>query len=496
MANNIIAVKGTHDMIGEEASCYTYIQNVFKAVAGLYGFQPIDTPVMEYTECFLRSTGESSDVVRKEMYTFLDKGDRSITLRPELTAGVARCIVEKKLLSTSDLPLKLYYSGPVFRYERPQLGRYRQFLQAGVECVGMDSPWLDAETIALAMRTLTYLGFKGVKVKVNTLGDKNSRDAYKEALKKYFEPHLEDMCDDCKKRYELNPLRILDCKVEADQKLVAGAPRMKDFLTKEAEERFYKTLSILNEEGIEYEIDDTLVRGLDYYGHIVFEIHVSSPSGADYGAVMGGGHYDGLLSSFGGKIDSDNGVGFAFGVERLYSLMRDFGLLEGVSETLDVYMMPLSEDYIEHGFVLAEQIRGLGYTVEMPYNKAKLGSLFKKANRKKAKVAVIFGEDEILNGVVQVKNLATEEQIEAPIETLDRTLASILEEEEEGHHHCCCHDGEEEGEHCCRHGHHEEGEEHHCCHDDGGDDDHCCHKHDEPEEDYHCCHHKNGKKED
>ena len=474
----IIAVKGTHDIIGDEASAYAYIENVFKAVAELYAYQPIETPIMEYTDAFLRSTGESSDVVRKEMYTFLDKGNRSVTLRPEHTAGVARAIVEKKLMATSDLPLKLYYSGPAFRYERPQLGRYRQFIQAGLECVGVDSYWLDAETIALAMRVLGYLGFQGLKVKVNTLGDKESRAAYREALKKYFEPHLENMCEDCKKRYELNPLRILDCKVPEDQELVKDAPKMKDFLTPEAEERFYKTLSVLANEEIDYEIDETLVRGLDYYGHIVFEIHAISDTGADYGALLGGGHYDGMLSSMGAKADCDSGVGFAFGVERVYSLMKDNGLLEGVDTGIDAYLMPLSEEYLEHAYSLAQELRGLGYAVDMPYGKAKVGTLFKKANRKKAKVAILFGEDEVEKGVVSVKNLKTEEQIEVKLDALDETLSDIFtaldEEEHKKHCHCGCCEGEEDCDcddcdcddcDCEGHGDHQEGE---CC----------CHRHD------------------
>ncbi|MCR5491897.1 MAG: histidine--tRNA ligase, partial [Bacilli bacterium] len=237
----INAVKGTHDLFGEEADGYAYIQNLFKAVAKQYGYQNIETPILEHTEVFTRSTGEASDVVRKEMYTFLDKGDRSLTLRPEGTAGVIRSIVEKKLYATNDLPLKVFYAGPVFRYERPQLGRYRQFTQAGVEAVGEDSPRLDAECIALAMRALAYLGFKNLVVKVNTLGDAESRLAYKEALKAYFADKIDGMCEDCHQRLELNPMRILDCKVPEDQKIAQGAPKMKDYLSLEAGKRFYET---------------------------------------------------------------------------------------------------------------------------------------------------------------------------------------------------------------------------------------------------------------
>ena len=430
-----IAVKGTHDLYGEEASAHQVIQNVFKAVAEVYGYRPIETPILEYTDVFTRSTGEGSDVVRKEMYTFLDKGDRSVTMRPEGTAGVARSLCEHKLCSTEDLPIKAYYAGPVFRYERPQLGRYRQFLQAGVEAIGIDSPRLDAEAICLAMSVLNLLGFENLKIKVNTLGDTDSRNAYKEALRAYFAEHIDSMCEDCKERLRLNPMRILDCKVEADQEIAKGAPKMRDYLSQEAEERFYKTLSILADREIDYEIDDSLVRGLDYYGHIVFEVHVASPSGKDYGAILGGGHYDGMLSEFGGPKEADHGVGFAMGVERVYSLMKEFGLLDELDTGIDIYAMPIGEETLDRAFPLVEEIRRLGYSVNLPFKTAKLGSYFKKAARAKAKFALIFGTEELDKGVVQLKNLATFEQKEVNIDTLDQTLDAEFEALEGEHHH-------------------------------------------------------------
>lgn len=430
----IKAVKGTHDTYGDESYRYDYIENIFSLVAELYNYKKIETPVLEYTEVFSRSTGGASDVVRKEMYTFLDKGDRSVTLRPEGTAGVMRSIVENKLYATSDLPLKTYYIGPVFRYERPQLGRYRQFYQAGIEAVGIDSPELDAETIVFAMRVLGMLGFDKLKVKVNTIGDKESRMAYKEALKTYFAPRIDSMCPDCKERLALNPMRILDCKVKEDHELALNAPKMRDYLSTESEKRFYKTLSILNELNIEYEIDDSLVRGLDYYGEIVFEVHAVSPSGKDYGALLGGGHYDGLLSNFDGPKDIDHGVGFAMGLERIYSLMEELNLFEDVKQELDLYLMPLGEKAFEYSISLAEQLRSLGYSTERPYKEGKLGSYFKKADRAKAKFAIIFGEDELSKGVVQVKDLIKKEQKEYCLDTLDETLDELFGETEHHHH--------------------------------------------------------------
>ena len=428
------AVKGTHDTYAEEADGYAYIENVFRAVAELHAYKAISTPILEHTEVFDRSTGESSDVVRKEMYTFLDKGNRSVTMRPEGTAGVIRSIVEHKRYANADLPLKLYYTGPVFRYERPQLGRYREFTQAGIECVGVDSPYLDAECICLAMQTLGMLGFQNLKVKVNTLGDEASRKAYKEALCAYFSTKIETMCEDCKQRLLLNPMRILDCKVPADHEIAKDAPKMRDFLSEDADKRFYKTLSILNSMGIEYEVDDSLVRGLDYYGHIVFEVHAISPSGKDYGALLGGGHYDGMLANFDGPKDIDHGVGFAMGVERLYSLMSELGLLDGCGHHIDIYAMPIGEDVLDDGYELVEQIRSLGYSVEMPFVPAKMGAMFKKAERSGATMALIFGRDELDKGVVQLKNLKAHEQIEVPIDQLDVALDEAFGEDEHHHH--------------------------------------------------------------
>ena len=436
-----IAVKGTHDVIGNEADCYRYITDVFKAVSELYGYRPIETPILEYTEVFDRATGQGSDVVRKEMYTFRDKGDRLVTLRPEGTAGVMRSIVSNKLYANADLPLKYYYCGPSFRYERPQQGRYRQFCQLGVEAVGQNSPYLDAECICLAMRVLQMLGFEHLKVKLNSLGDASSRAAYKEALKAYFAPRIDSMCEDCKQRLILNPMRILDCKVPADQEIVKDAPKMKDFLSEESEVRLYQTISLLNEMEIEYELDETLVRGLDYYAEVVFEVHAISEEGKDYGALLGGGHYEGLLETFGGPSDIDQGVGFAMGLERIYSLMADNKMLDNVPHGVDIYAMPIGSEVLNDAFALVDQIRALGYSVEMPFAPSKLGSMFKKAERSGAKFALIIGPDELARGFVNLKNMASKEQKEASIENLAEILDAEFDELEGHHDHeegCTC----------------------------------------------------------
>ena len=419
-------VKGTHDIIADEADVYSYIESVFAKEAESFGYRHIVTPVLEHTEVFDRATGEGSDVVRKEMYTFLDKAERSVTLRPEGTAGVMRSIMTNKLYATPDMPLKYYYSGTTYRYERPQLGRYREFRQIGVECVGEDSVYLDAETVALAARTLQKLGFKDLKLKINTLGDKASRENYKEALRAFFATRIDQMCPDCHERLRLNPLRILDCKVPEDHALVADAPKMKDYLSPESLERYQKTLDLLRLLSIPFEEDDTLVRGLDYYGEIVFEVHCISPEGNDYGAICGGGHYEGILTNFGGPKEIDVGVGFAMGVERVYALMKEFGLIGGLASTLDIYLMPLGEEAIRPAFELGDTLRGLGYSVLVPYKPGKLGAYFKKAERKGARYAIIFGETELQNGFVQVKDLAKQQQEEVNLKELPDYLAAHL----------------------------------------------------------------------
>lgn len=420
-------VKGTHDIIGDEADGYAYIEDVFSRLASRFGFRHIVTPVLEYTEVFNRSDEESSDMVRKEMYTFLDKGDRSVTLRPEGTAGVMRSIVTNKLYVSPDMPLKYYYSGTAYRYERPQLGRYREFRQIGVECVGADSALLDAETIALAARTLEALGFPGVKLKINTIGDKASREAYKVALKEYFGSRIDDMCADCHERLRLNPMRILDCKVPSDHEITLGAPKMADYLSQESLERYHEVLLLLDKMGIPYEEDGALVRGLDYYDGVVFEVHCLSPEGHDYGAIIGGGHYAGILKAFGGPEEYDVGVGFGLGVERVYSLMKEFGLTQGLGKKVDLYLMPLSKEYLADTLLLADEYRKLGYAVEFPYGGGKLSALFKKAERKGAKFAILYGEDEKAKGAVQVKDLVSQTQEEVLLKDLPAYLAAKQE---------------------------------------------------------------------
>ena len=425
----IINVKGTHDIIGGEAENYSYVENVMSQIASFFAFKQVRPPVLEHSELFVRGVGESSDVVRKEMYTFDDKGGRSLTLRPEFTAGIMRLIVQNKLLPISELPLKLYYCGPVFRYERPQLGRYRQFNQFGVESVGHASPYADVEVISLAYTILQSLGLQNVTIKINTLGDEVSRDAYRAALKDFFKDKVENMCEDCRMRYQINPLRILDCKVPSDQEIVKDAPKMSAYISEASQKRFSQVLESLKAMDIPYEVDDTLVRGLDYYSETVFEFHYVSNKGNDYGAIGAGGHYDKLVHEIGGP--DAPGVGFSFGVERLVSVLCDDGLLEQADLPLDAYVMPLGIESQKNALMVANELRVLGYRVDMCYDDVKLGNMFKRAEKKQAKLAIIIGEEEIKNESVVLKNMETKEQITVSLEELGNKVDEILMEKGE-----------------------------------------------------------------
>ena len=430
-------VKGTRDILGEEANAFNYIENLLKQICELFAYNEVRPPVLEHTELFVRGVGESSDVVRKEMYTFLDKADRSVTLRPEFTAGIMRLIIQNKLLNTNELPLKTYYVGPVFRYERPQLGRYRQFTQFGVEAVGNNTPEIDVETIVLAYTILTSLNLENVSVKVNTIGDEESRNNYRTALKEYFAKYLDQMCPDCHSRFELNPLRILDCKVPEDQKIVAGAPKMKDYLSNNAKERFNKVLKLLDDMEIPYEVDDTLVRGLDYYSETVYVFHYVSSTGNDYGAIGAGGHYGGLVKELGGPDVA--GVGFSFGIDRLYSVLRDDDLLpDGLNNPIEIYVMPMGEVAKPLAMQTAAALRISGYRVDMCFEEAKLGNMFKRAERKGARFAVIIGENEVNNQEVIIKNLATTEQKSVPVSELIEKISQEMGDECCGGN-CQCH---------------------------------------------------------
>lgn len=409
MAEEYKLPRGTQDFLpltSEKLSCIEYI---LKNVANLYGYREIRTPIFEHTNLFLRSVGESSDIVNKEMYTFLDKGGRSITLRPEGTAGVMRAFVENKMYASPDMPIKLFYDGPVFRYERPGAGRYRQITQFGFECLGVHSPLIDAELILMNVTMLYMLGIKNFVIKVNSIGDTLSRENYKKELRVYFKDHLDELCDDCKRRYEQNPLRILDCKIDGDNELVKNAPIITDYLTEESKAYFNKLLSYLDKFGVPYEIDNRLVRGLDYYCDTVFEIKCQTPEGKDYGAIGAGGRYDGLIEQVGGPHTP--GIGMAFGVERLLLLLDSYKLFDENMNAYDVLITPIGEECLDYAFEITSFLRSNGFKCECEMQGKSMKSFFKSVERQKVPFAIIVGEDEMKKEVCNIKNTQTKEQI-------------------------------------------------------------------------------------
>lgn len=387
-------VRGTHDLFGETIRRHRHVEATGREVAALYGYDEIATPIFEFTEVFQRSLGDTSDVVTKEMYTFEDRGGDSLTLRPENTAAVARAVVSNGLMQA--LPIKLFYAGPMFRYERPQKGRLRQFHQIGVELIGAPEPWGDVEIIAIGAAILDALGIAGeVSLELNTLGDPASRSAYRERLVAYLSGFRDRLSEDSRLRLERNPMRILDSKDEGDRAIVAEAPRLEDSLN-EASRDFFKTVCEgLDELNIAYRLDPHLVRGLDYYTHTAFEF-TTTALGAQ-GAVIAGGRYDGLVEEIGGPPTP--GVGWAAGVERLALLATD----EPASPR-PVAIVPIGAAAEAEARKLAAELRRAGIAVELAF-KGKPGQRMKRAHRANARFAVSLGDDELASGALKLRDL-------------------------------------------------------------------------------------------
>ena len=395
--------KGTKDVLPQDSYKWQYVEGVARDMARLFNLKEIRTPVFEHTELFQRGVGDTSDIVTKEMYTFKDKGDRSITLKPEGTAGVVRAFIENGLIS-GVLPAKMYYIIPAFRYERPQAGRLREFHQFGVEVFGSASAQTDAETILMADGFLKKLGLQ-VKLYVNSIGCKTCRAAYNKALKAFFAPHLDKLCYDCKTRYEKNPLRLLDCKEEDCKKINADAPKMLDYLCEDCAAHFKALKDCLSLAGVDYEIDPRIVRGLDYYTRTVFEF-VSTSIGAQ-GTVCAGGRYDGLIEELGGNPTP--AVGFAAGIERLLLVMSQTGVAIPEEEKCKVYLAGMDEECRKKAFATAVALRAAGVYAEIDHMGRSVKAQFKYADKIGAKYVAVIGGNELAEGVMNVKEMATGE---------------------------------------------------------------------------------------
>ena len=396
--------RGTHDLVGDEQRRHTHVVDTARRIAAAYGFDEWTTPIFEDTRVFSRTLGETSDVVTKEMYTFPDRGGDSLTLRPEGTAGVCRALVSNGL--TQSLPQKVFYAGPMFRFERPQKGRYRQFHQIGLELIGPSEPLADAEVIACGWAILQALGVDGETVlEVNTLGDRESRAAYRDALVGYFTQHQAALSQDSLARLDRNPLRILDSKDEADRRVVANAPVIAGHLTAEAAAFYASVRTWLDRFGVPYRENPRIVRGLDYYGHTAFEF-VTGKLGAQ-GTVMGGGRYDGLVEEMGGPPTP--AVGWAAGVERLAMLLD-----RPPPMPAPVAVVPIGEAAEATALGILQALRAQGTRAEIAY-RGNLRRRMERANRIGARAVVILGDDDLAQGVAQVKNLATGEQEAVPL---------------------------------------------------------------------------------
>lgn len=408
---SINRVKGTYDVLPNESYKWQALEDVIRQTLTLYNYKEMRTPMMEYSEVFHRQT-ELSDMVTKETYDFFDRGERKLTLRPEGTAGVIRSYVENKLYASQELE-KIFYIGPNFRYERPQKGRYRQFYQFGVEAIGSVNPELDSEMIILAYDFIRRLGLKGVKVKINTLGDDASRKAYQEALEHHFRPHVHELCKDCQERIDRNPLRILDCKIDQNQKVVKEAPVPLDHLNETSKAYFDEVLKNLNAVGIRYEIAPKLVRGLDYYSHTVFEIEADIEGFGAQNVLGGGGRYQSLVKELGGP--DLGGIGFACGMERLLLALEAEHIELKSEEVLDAYILVLDDALKITASKILYDLRHQGLQSDMNYSNKSFKSQLKHALKMNAKYLVILGQDEFKKGLVGIKDTKTEIQENVPI---------------------------------------------------------------------------------
>lgn len=412
------APKGTKDVLPAQSGKWQYIEGKIRDICARFGYREIRTPVFEHTELFLRGVGDTTDIVQKEMYTFLDKGDRSITLKPEGTAGVVRSFVENKLFSAAQ-PTKMYYlSTPVFRYEKPQAGRLREHHQFGIEVFGSSQPSIDAEVITVALSLLNTLGIDSLELNINSIGCKECRPKYNQALKNFLESKKDGLCKNCKERMVTNPLRTLDCKEESCREIVADAPTMLDFVCDECKSHFDGLKKRLDSIGVAYKINPFIVRGLDYYTKTVFEI-ISTGIGAQ-GTVCGGGRYDGLVEEIGGPVTP--GIGFGMGIERLILVLESLGIDLPEPSVCDVYVCTLGDAASMKGFSITAELRQQGVKAECDHMGRSMKAQLKYANKIGASKVIIIGDDEIEKGVAVVRDMTKSEESTVPLTELNEFI--------------------------------------------------------------------------
>ena len=423
--------KGTNDIFGIQAKKWKYIDGIIDMVMEKYNCNYIRTPIFEDFNLFHRGIGESTDIVSKETYDFEDKGGRRIALRPEGTAGVVRSFIENKMYGDPVQPIKVYYNGTMYRYERPQSGRDRELTQFGVEILGSDDVISDAETISIAINVYKMIGLKDLKVKINSLGDKESRDNYRKVLTDYFKPHIKDLCEDCQERLEKNPLRILDCKVDADNPIIKNAPTTIDYLNEESKKRFEDLKEMLDLLQINYEVDPKIVRGLDYYNHVVFEIEDINENMGINNVIGAGGRYNGLVSQLDGPETAC--VGFASGIGRILDAVEAEKVELPIIDSIDLFLLYVNDDEKKSALYYADELRMAGYIVDTEYTGKSLKSQFKKADKLNAKYICVLNSEQLKNGEMTIKNNSTKEEevigCESLIYYLDEKLNSGIEDD-------------------------------------------------------------------
>lgn len=421
MGDAPVSVRGMNDLLPPESAKWAHLERVCRETFARFGYGEVRPPVVEHTDLFARGVGEATDVVEKEMYTFPDRGGRSLTLRPELTAGCARAYIEHAV-GTKEPVTRWWYLGPMFRYERMQVGRYRQFWQIGCEAYGVAEPTIDAEQIAMMVAVFAALGIAPVEARINNVGSGDDRVRYREALVAYFTPHRAALCGDCQRRLETNPLRLLDCKVPADKALAAGAPRVLDHLGEAATAHFAALRATLDALGVRYVVDPTIVRGLDYYTGTVFEIVTTSDVLGSQSTICGGGRYDGMIGSLGGPATP--AFGFAFGVERAVMLMP--GAADTFVPPVGLYLAAMGAAARQRATALAHPLRLAGIVVEVEHREVGMKAQFRRADKLGARLTLAIGDAELTSGQGKLKDMAARTETPVALDALTEAVLAAL----------------------------------------------------------------------
>lgn len=412
--------RGTKDILPADSSKWQYIEEVLRETCRNFNYKEIRTPIFEQTELFVRGVGDTTDIVNKEMYTFTDKGDRSMTLRPEGTAPAVRSYIENKMYGDPNQPIKLFYQGPMFRYERQQKGRYRQFEQFGVEAIGVEDPLIDVEVISLLLDIYKSFGLEKLELHINSIGDFESREEYQKALREHFAPSIDEFCSDCQSRLDKNPMRILDCKTDANHPLMKTAPNIQEYLNDASKEYFEAVKETLTKMGIDFVVDPNLVRGLDYYTHTAFELMSSAKGFGAITTLAGGGRYNGLIEMLDGP--SETGIGFGMSIERLLLALEAEGIEIPIDDTIDFYLVTMGEVARTEASVILHRLRTNGYRADMDYKARGMKAQIKDADRKKAKYMIVLGDSELESGKIHVRNMETREEVLANLDSFEEEV--------------------------------------------------------------------------